>query len=203
VARPRGARPPSAGRHALRHRARLAKEGAQKTLKVALQKGFNLRDFGDGSLGITLDETVEPQDLLELLAAFGASPLQLRLGDPAPSFGSLARTSSYLEHPTFHRYRSEHELLRYIHRLQHKDLSLTTSMIPLGSCTMKLNATAEMYPVSLPGFGGMHPFARSTRRRVTRRSSTRCRAGCARSRAFRAVRCSRTRARRVSTRACS
>jgi len=135
------------------------KEGPQKTMKVALQKGFNLRDFGDGSLGITLDETVEPQDLLELLAAFGASPLQLRLGDPAPSFGSLARTSSYLEHPTFHRHRSEHELLRYIHRLQHKDLSLTTSMIPLGSCTMKLNATAEMYPVSLPGFGGMHPFA--------------------------------------------
>jgi glycine dehydrogenase len=135
------------------------KDGSAKTLKVALQKGFNLRDFGDGSLGITLDETVEPQDLLELLAAFGGSPLQLRLGDPPPSFGSLARTSSYLEHPTFHRYRSEHELLRYIHRLQHKDLSLTTSMIPLGSCTMKLNATAEMYPVSLPGFGGIHPFA--------------------------------------------
>jgi glycine dehydrogenase len=135
------------------------KEGAAKALQAALQKGINLRDFGDGSLGITLDETVETQDLHDLFAALGGSPLQLREDQPAPSLGSLARTSPYLQHPTFHRFRSEHELLRYIHRLQHKDLSLTTSMIPLGSCTMKLNATTEMYPVSLPGFGGIHPFA--------------------------------------------
>ena len=134
------------------------KDGAQKALAAALQKGINLRDFGDGSLGVSLDETVEPQDLHDLVAVFGGSPLQLRK-DPAPSLGSLSRTSAYLTHPTFHRYRSEHELLRYIHRLQAKDLSLTTSMIPLGSCTMKLNATTEMYPVSLPGFGQIHPFA--------------------------------------------
>ncbi len=134
------------------------KDGAGKALAAALSKGINLRDFGDGSLGVSLDETVEPQDLHDLVAVFGGSPLQLRK-DPAPSLGSLARTSAYLTHPTFHRYRSEHELLRYIHRLQHKDLSLTTSMIPLGSCTMKLNATTEMYPVSLPGFGQIHPFA--------------------------------------------
>jgi glycine dehydrogenase len=135
------------------------KDGAAKTLAQALQKGINLRDFGDGSLGVTLDETVEQQDLHDLFAAFGGSPLQLRVGQPAPSLAALARHSGYLKHPTFHRYRSEHELLRYIHRLQHKDLSLTTSMIPLGSCTMKLNATTEMYPVSLPGFGQIHPFA--------------------------------------------
>jgi len=132
---------------------------AKKVLQNALQKGINLRDFGDGSLGVTLDETVETGDLQDVFAAFGGSPLQLPLDPVAPSLGALARTSSYLEHPTFHRFRSEHELLRYIHRLQHKDLSLTTSMIPLGSCTMKLNATTEMYPVSLAGFGGLHPFA--------------------------------------------
>ncbi len=132
---------------------------ARQVLQNALQKGINLRDFGDGSLGVTLDETVETGDLQDCFAAFGGSPLQLRLDPHAPALGSLARTSAYLTHPVFHRYRSEHELLRYIHRLQHKDLSLTTSMIPLGSCTMKLNATTEMYPVSLAGFGGLHPFA--------------------------------------------
>ncbi|MEO6596434.1 MAG: aminomethyl-transferring glycine dehydrogenase [Planctomycetota bacterium] len=135
------------------------KDGAAKALHNSLQKGINLRDFGDGSLGITLDETVETNDLHDLFAAFGGSPLQLRLDHKGPGLGSLKRTSPFLEHPTFHRFRSEHELLRYIHRLQHKDLSLTTSMIPLGSCTMKLNATTEMYPVSLAGFGNIHPFA--------------------------------------------
>jgi glycine cleavage system protein P-like pyridoxal-binding family/intein/homing endonuclease len=72
---------------------------------------------------------------------------------------ALARTSKFLEHPTFHRYHAEHELLRYLNRLQAKDLSLTTSMIPLGSCTMKLNATTEMLPVTWPEFGRLHPFA--------------------------------------------
>ncbi|MDO8308019.1 MAG: glycine dehydrogenase (aminomethyl-transferring), partial [Actinomycetota bacterium] len=132
---------------------------AARTLQAALQKGINLRDFRDGSVGVTFDETVETEDLIDVFAAFGGSPLQLRIDGLAPELGSLARTSTFLQHPTFHRYRSEHELLRYIHRLQHKDLSLTTSMIPLGSCTMKLNATTEMYPVSLPGFGAIHPFA--------------------------------------------
>ncbi len=134
------------------------KDGAAKAIAAALAKGINLRDFGDGSVGVTLDETVEAQDLQDLFAAFGGSPLQLR-AEPAPALGSLARTTPYLTHPTFHRFRSEHELLRYIHRLQARDLSLTTSMIPLGSCTMKLNATTEMYPVSLPGFAQLHPFA--------------------------------------------
>ena len=134
------------------------KDGAHKVVHNALAKGINLRDYGDGSVGISLDETVETKDLHDVLAAFGGSPQHLLEKTKPQPLGGLARTSEYLTHPTFHRYRSEHELLRYIHRLQHKDLSLTTSMIPLGSCTMKLNATTEMYPVSLPGFGGIHPF---------------------------------------------
>ncbi|MFK7739295.1 MAG: aminomethyl-transferring glycine dehydrogenase [Planctomycetota bacterium] len=135
------------------------KDGAEKAMKAALQHGINLRDFGDGSVGVSLDETVELKDLQDLFAAFGGSPLQLASDRLAPELQAMARTSEYLTHPTFHSFRSEHELLRYIHRLQSKDLSLTTSMIPLGSCTMKLNATSEMYPVSLPGFGQIHPFA--------------------------------------------
>ncbi len=134
------------------------KEGAHKVLHNAAAKGINLRDYGDGSVGISLDETVDAKDLHDVLAVFGGSAHHLLEKTRPQALGGLARTSEFLTHPTFHRYRSEHELLRYIHRLQHKDLSLTTSMIPLGSCTMKLNATAEMYPVSLPGFGGIHPF---------------------------------------------
>ncbi|MBK8098027.1 MAG: aminomethyl-transferring glycine dehydrogenase [Planctomycetes bacterium] len=132
------------------------KDGAGKAMQAALALGINLRDFGDGSLGIALDETVEDQDLADLLQAFGGKGAPPAVA--APAAGKLARTSPFCTHPTFHQYRSEHELLRYIHRLQQKDLSLTTSMIPLGSCTMKLNATAEMYPVSWPQFGGLHPF---------------------------------------------
>ncbi|MFN3240503.1 MAG: aminomethyl-transferring glycine dehydrogenase [Planctomycetota bacterium] len=135
------------------------KDGAEAAMQAALQRGINLRDFGDGSVGVTLDETVDDQDLQDLVAVFGGSPLQLATDTKAPELAALARTSEFLTHPTFHSYRSEHELLRYMHRLQAKDLSLTTSMIPLGSCTMKLNATTEMYPVSLPGFGQLHPFA--------------------------------------------
>ena len=135
------------------------KDGAAAAISSALAHGINLRDFGDGSVGVSIDETVEEKDLQDLFAVFGGSPLQLATDAVAPELAALTRTSGYLKHPTFHRYRSEHELLRYIHRLQQKDLSLTTSMIPLGSCTMKLNATAEMYPVSLPGFGQLHPFA--------------------------------------------
>ncbi len=129
---------------------------------AARKKGINLRDFGDGRVGISLDETVEDRDLLDLFAVFGGEEAALRdLADrvPAPLPEGLERTSSYLEHPVFHRYRSETEMLRYLHRLQAKDLSLTGSMIPLGSCTMKLNATVEMAPVSWPEFAELHPFA--------------------------------------------
>jgi glycine dehydrogenase len=135
------------------------KQGGKQVMQKALALGINLRHFDDDSIGIALDETTETHDLEDLLSAFGGTKNQLDLKAAAPGFGKLTRLSAFCTHPTFHLYRSEHELLRYIHRLQAKDLSLTTSMIALGSCTMKLNATAEMFPVSWPGFGGLHPFA--------------------------------------------
>ncbi|WNC52912.1 MULTISPECIES: aminomethyl-transferring glycine dehydrogenase [unclassified Thermosynechococcus] len=118
---------------------------------------INLRYFEDGSVGISLDETTTEQDVADLLALFGTSPAAVAAGDRLPP--TLKRQSAYLQHPVFQDYHSEHALLRYIHRLQAKDLSLTTSMIPLGSCTMKLNATAEMLPISWPEFNQLHPFA--------------------------------------------
>jgi len=133
------------------------KHGGKAVMQKALELGINLRHFADDSVGVSLDETVELKDLQDLVVAFGGKPEQL--GHAAhKSYGSLSRNTPFCTHPTFHSYRAEHELLRYIHRLQAKDLSLTTSMIALGSCTMKLNATTEMYPVSMPGFGAIHPF---------------------------------------------
>jgi glycine dehydrogenase len=140
-------------------------KGSAEVLAAALERGFNLRDFGDGSLGVSLDETTTPADVAQLIAAFSldASPSvdvaalveSAELSLPV----ELTRTSDFLSHPVFHRYRSEHEMLRYIHRLEARDLSLTASMIPLGSCTMKLNATSEMLPISWPEFSRIHPYA--------------------------------------------
>ena len=124
--------------------------------KKAQKQKINLRDYGDGSLGISLDETVSDKDVNTLLDLFGAKQKN------NDSFGipnNLRRTSSYLKHPVFSLYHSETEMLRYIYRLQQKDLSLTTSMIPLGSCTMKLNATTEMIGITWPEFSDLHPFA--------------------------------------------
>ena len=139
------------------------REDAATVLRRAREEHrINLRDFGDGTLGVSLDETVSPDDLTDLVKVFGIDA-DVDLTTHAQSVISLpvqlARQGEVLEHPTFHRYRSETELLRYLNRLQAKDLSLTTSMIPLGSCTMKLNATAEMIPVTWPEFGAIHPFA--------------------------------------------
>ncbi len=133
-------------------------------VQAALAQGINLRSLGNDAIGISLDETTTTDDLKDLcsiFAAAGAPPIQIeKLVEAArPSFpGSMARNSSYLTHPVFHRYHSETEMLRYIHRLQNRDLSLVTAMIPLGSCTMKLNAAVEMFPVSWPEFGTLHPF---------------------------------------------
>ena len=142
------------------------KGGAQATLAKALEYGINLRDFGDGTVGVAMDETVLPEDLddlFEILNAGAAAPFDAReLADatttpvlPSP----FARTSPYLTHEVFNRYHSETEMLRYLHKLESRDLSLNVSMISLGSCTMKLNATAEMEGVTWPEFGGVHPFA--------------------------------------------
>ncbi len=138
-------------------------------LDRARERGINLRDFEDGTVGIALDETVRGEDLEDLFAVFGGGGGEegpgLRAADvvadiPEPVYpAELARTSRVLEHPVFNRYHSETEMLRYIHKLETRDLSLNTSMIPLGSCTMKLNATSEMIPVTWPEFGSLHPFA--------------------------------------------
>jgi glycine dehydrogenase len=141
---------------------------AADILRAAAERGINLRDFGDGTLGISLDETTTRDDLTRLFDAFTprptpgitVPPADDLLKDAGPGFPpALARSSGYLTHPVFNTYHSEHELLRYIFKLQGRDLSLGHSMIPLGSCTMKLNATSEMIPVTWPEFGRLHPFA--------------------------------------------
>ncbi|MCH2160809.1 MAG: aminomethyl-transferring glycine dehydrogenase [Phycisphaerales bacterium] len=134
-------------------------ESAINRLKAC---SINVRDFGDGSLGISMDETVKDDDLVELWSCFGEKNLDVaavmaEANTDLP--GSVARTSPFMSHEVFNSYRSETELLRYITELQSKDLSLAHSMIPLGSCTMKLNAASEMVPISWPAFASLHPFA--------------------------------------------
>jgi glycine dehydrogenase len=113
---------------------------------------LNTREYPDGSWGVSFDETATAEDLRRL----AGSNVEILSGS---DFGTFARTTPFLTHPVFNRYHTEHEMLRYIKRLEAKDLSLTTSMIPLGSCTMKLNATAEMLPLTWPEIGRLHPFA--------------------------------------------
>ena len=128
----------------------------------AATKQINLRYLEDNAIAISLDETVSKQDLIDLIAIFSEDQSEDQFVIRNSQFvipNSLIRNSPYLTHPVFNSYHSESELLRYIYRLQSKDLSLTTSMIPLGSCTMKLNATSEMLPVTWAEFGNIHPFA--------------------------------------------
>jgi glycine dehydrogenase len=137
--------------------------GADEVLAAALARGVNLRRLSASEVGIALDETVTTEDIEKLLAAFSgkdsASIELLARGIETTYAQPHARRSEYLQHPVFNAYASEHEMLRYMRRLESRDLSLCTSMIPLGSCTMKLNATSEMVPVSWPEFGELHPFA--------------------------------------------
>jgi glycine dehydrogenase len=136
---------------------------ASDVIGAARARRINLRDFGDGTVGVTLDETTDRHLLGDLIEAFGGKASddldglleRARMDIPA----AFARTSRFMTHPVFNSHRSETEMLRYIQQLQSRDLSLTHSMIPLGSCTMKLNATSEMIPVTWPQFGNMHPFA--------------------------------------------
>jgi glycine dehydrogenase len=132
-------------------------DGADAVVAAARERGINLREYGDGSLGIALDETVTPTDLADLAACFGAEAPTEAPATTLPE--GLARTGSFMQQEVFRRYRSETEMLRYLKRLESRDLSLAHSMIPLGSCTMKLNATSEMLPVSWPEFASIHPFA--------------------------------------------
>ena len=130
---------------------------------AAAERGFNLRHVDDRSVGVTLDETTTVEEVQALLTCFGTTLADSQLSTLSSQLASfpapLARTSAFLTHPTFSRYHTEHEMLRYIRRLEAKDLSLCHSMISLGSCTMKLNATSEMLPVSWAEFGRLHPFA--------------------------------------------
>jgi glycine dehydrogenase len=123
----------------------------------------NLRCVEKGTFGISLDETTNLSDVEQLLKVFASQhTVDIdKLGQELPQAlpASVARTTPFLTHPIFNQYHSEHELLRYMHRLQSRDLSLVHSMIPLGSCTMKLNATTEMIPITWKEFGGIHPFA--------------------------------------------
>jgi glycine dehydrogenase len=133
--------------------------------KYAESMKINFRYFADGTVGATLDETITEADLGTMLMILsggrsGPHEVQAEAATMSSGFsGPLARTSRYLTHPVFHRYHSETEMLRYIHGLETRDLSLHVSMIPLGSCTMKLNATAEMIPITWPRLAAIHPFA--------------------------------------------
>jgi glycine cleavage system P protein (glycine dehydrogenase) len=129
-------------------------------------ESINFRIYPDQWIGLSLDESVSDQDLFTLIGLFG-DPREIsaeELGEARNSVipQKFARRSAYLTHPVFNSYHTETELLRYLHRLVSRDLSLTTSMIPLGSCTMKLNAAAEMLPITWPEFSQIHPFAPQT-----------------------------------------
>lgn len=125
---------------------------------------INLRILGRGKLGVSLDETCSEQTVEQLLCIFlgadhGLSVAALDAGEvPQGIPAALQRTSAYLTHPVFNSHHSETDMLRYLKRLENKDLALNQAMIPLGSCTMKLNATSEMIPVTWPEFGALHPF---------------------------------------------
>ena len=137
---------------------------AQSILERAAARHINLRLIDAATLGLSLDETTTLQDIQDLLDIFAPdchAPVpnpKFLIQNPKSKIQNF-RSTPYLTHPVFNRYHSETELLRYLHRLQNRDLSLTTAMIPLGSCTMKLNATAEMIPITWPEFGQIHPFA--------------------------------------------
>ncbi|WP_372594467.1 aminomethyl-transferring glycine dehydrogenase [Actinotalea sp.] len=137
--------------------------GAAQVVAAAAEAGINLRLVDEDRVGLTCDETTTAEDVARALEAFGGravtseAAVRLALPDALPE--TLLRTSPILEHPTFHRYRSETALLRYLRRLADRDLALDRTMIPLGSCTMKLNAAVEMEPISWPGFADVHPYA--------------------------------------------
>ena len=138
-------------------------ERTQEILQAAAACEINLRAIDENTLGVSLDETTGENDVVELWdILIGGHSLQVEalaaeVGEALP--GDLMRTDGFLEHPTFNSFHSETEMLRYLRKLSDKDIALDRAMIPLGSCTMKLNATAEMLPITWPEFSTMHPFA--------------------------------------------
>src|SRR6476469_2115244 len=130
---------------------------AAKVITAAEARGINLRHIDADTIGVSVDETTTPEILSAIAVAFGAGPVVDAEGFELPA--EVLRTSEYMQHPVFNTHRSETQLLRYIRKLSDRDLALDRTMIPLGSCTMKLNATAEMEAISWPEFASIHPFA--------------------------------------------
>jgi glycine dehydrogenase len=140
-------------------------EGAQGVRERALAAGINLRYIDERTVGVSLNETATFEDFTDLMRVFGWGVFDVRAGDEVPwdttqfiSSTPLARTTPFLTHPVFNSHHSETQMMRYIRALERKDIGLDTSMIPLGSCTMKLNAATEMLPITWEHFGRVHPF---------------------------------------------
>ena len=144
-------------------RVELGAKSASEIIAAAAEKRINLRAVADNAVCVALDETVTEADLANLFAAFGGdeqiTPAAIASHADARYDERFKRTTPFMQHEVFNTHRSETEILRYMHKLESRDLSLVHSMIPLGSCTMKLNATAEMMPITWPGFSKVHPFA--------------------------------------------
>src|SRR3989442_8390084 len=143
---------------------RVEVESSEVILEHAAKADCNLRALGPRAVGISFDETTTPRDIELLMSVFRGTTVRDfaddDLGEPPLRIPQFAiRTSDFLTHPIFNTHDTETEMLRYLKKLESRDLSLTTSMIPLGSCTMKLNATAEMFPISWPEISKVHPFA--------------------------------------------
>jgi len=143
---------------------RVEVESSEVILEHAAKAGCNLRALGPRAVGISFDETTTPRDIELLMSIFRGTTVRdfadEELGEPPIRIPHSAfRNSQFLTHPIFNTHDTETEMLRYLKKLESRDLSLTTSMIPLGSCTMKLNATAEMFPISWPEISKLHPFA--------------------------------------------
>jgi glycine dehydrogenase len=142
-------------------RVNLGDKKSTDIVKIAEAHRMNFRVIDDRTIGISLDEAAGAAEIAEIWQIFnGDKPVDFSISDLTPKNSQFAvRNSQFLQHSVFNRYHSETEMLRYIKRLESRDLSLTASMIPLGSCTMKLNAAAEMFPVSWPEISKIHPFA--------------------------------------------
>jgi glycine dehydrogenase len=145
-------------------RVELGPRSAKEVMARAESRQMNLRRLDDHAVGISLDETTSSSDVAALWSVFADGEVPFVPDELAEEVDArfderFARTSAFLTHPVFNRYHSETEMLRYVRKLESRDLSLTHSMIPLGSCTMKLNATAEMFPVTWPEVGALHPAA--------------------------------------------
>ena len=161
---------------------RVEVESSEVNLEHAAKAGCNLRALGPCAVGISFDETTTPRDIELLMSIFRGTTVRdfadEELGEPPIRIPHSAfRNSQFLTHPIFNTHDTETEMLRYLKKLESRDLSLTTSMIPLGSCTMKLNATAEMFPISWPEISKLHPFAPPIKRQATRKFASSSRSG--------------------------